>query len=224
MFSDDDMNAIYEYILWNDEKFEELTEGPRHRNLILSLMADKKSNDLMRERLIAKFLGLNHNNRMHSTTNGITTFDAVHPMTNLCYEIKTEQHTSNNAERSTQNGQLNGAGAFSSIRDIDGINKLISDNPIIAHGMFGDGRLLSLSTFKLSESNAITRISKYHLNNSKTTPKYAFTDWIDIPTLKIEYVSEKWPAHIAPKYRKIFFSKWQSNLQSIVLPDQHLTD
>lgn len=112
MFTPEDMDSLYHYMMWNDLEFEKSTDGPNHRRLIKSLLIEKKSTGLIREALIAKHLGLIHNTKMHSTTDGVTTFDAVHPVTNICYEIKAEQHTTNNIDRKSQNGQLSGTGVL----------------------------------------------------------------------------------------------------------------
>jgi hypothetical protein len=172
-----DIQALGHYILWDDAGFNALTEGPRHRRALLARLFDKKSSGLLREQLISNFLGLSHNSKMHSTTDGITTYDAVHPITGDCYEIKAEEHTTNNPGRKNQSGQLAGAGIFSNIQDEAGILKFKNDDPMIAHGMFGDGRLLALVTFRLSDTTAIERITKYCLGNTKTEPRYMFSNW-----------------------------------------------
>lgn len=219
-----DKKAIDCYIIHDDIGFENFTEGPRHRRALEGKLLNKKSTGLIREELIARFLGLKHNTRMHSTTDGVTTFDAVDTITDDCYEIKAEEHTTDNPDRKTQSGQLSGTGVFSSIRTQEHIDKLSNDNPMIAHGMFGDGRLLCLVRFRLMDSKAIDRITKYALGATTTEPRYSFADWINCPTLDIVYVSDNWPKHINPKYRKIMQDRWkrkhlliQSNTSSPIL-------
>lgn len=207
MFTPEDMDSLYHYMMWNDLEFEKATDGPNHRRLIKSLLIEKKSTGLIREALIAKHLGLIHNTKMHSTTDGITTFDAVHPVTNICYEIKAEQHTTNNIDRKSQNGQLSGTGVFSTIVDEASFTKLKTENPMIAHGMFLDGRLLLLVTFRLSDTKGIDRIEKYFRGNSKTEPRYSYQDWVNHPELKIEYVSPNWPDDVSKKYRTEFMTR-----------------
>ena len=207
MFTEEDMSALYQFIMWDDEKFINLTEGPRHRQLILSILSDKKSNVLIREALIARKLGLVHNTKMHSTTNGVTSFDATHPITARCYEIKAEQYTTNNQDRKTQSGQITGTGVFSTIDDEASFIKLRDASPMIAHGMFYDGRMLGLVTFELIDCPAIDRIEKYFRGSTKTAPRYSYQDWINSPSLKIEYISDKWPDNISRKYKKELIAK-----------------
>lgn len=214
-----DMQALSAYIFWDDQRFESLTEGRRHRRSLISKLLDKKSTGLLRERLIARTLGLEHNPKMHSTTDGITTFDGVDKSNNDCYEIKAEEHTTNNPDRKIQSGQIGGVGVFSTIETQDHIDKLRAANPMIAHGMFGDGRLLSLSKFRLLDSLALDRISRYALGETSTEPRYALSDWINCPTLKLVYVADKWPAHIAPKCRNTMQAMWlkQTQLEALKL-------
>lgn len=208
MITEEDMNALHRYILWDDTEFELLTEGPRHRQLLLSILNDKKSNVLLREALIARQLGLKHNTQMHSTVNGVTIFDATCPVFGNHYEIKDEQHTSGNLDRKSQSGQLSGTGVFSTIVDDGTFNKLRDSDPTIAHGMFIDGRLVLLVTFKLSECQAaLDRIERYFRGPTKTAPRYSYQDWCNLPNLKIEYVSPYWPEHISKKYRKEFMQR-----------------
>jgi hypothetical protein len=206
-----DIQALGHYILWDDAGFNALTEGPRHRRALLSRLFDKKSSGLLREQLISNFLGLSHNSKMHSTTDGVTTYDAVHPITGDCYEIKAEEHTTNNPGRKTQSGQLAGAGVFSNIQDEAGILKFKNDNPMIAHGMFGDGRLLALVTFRLSDTTAIERITKYCLGDTKTEPRYMFSNW-EHANFNLMYVAPQWPVTINKRYRKIFHKKLSMSL------------
>lgn len=203
-----DMQALLHYAQWNDVEFHNFTEGPRHRRALLAKAMDKKSSGLLREKLIAMKLGLVHNTKMHSTTNGVTTFDGIHPVTQECYEIKAEEHTTNNPDRRHQSGQISGTGVFSTVVDQITYDKLITNNPIIAHGMFGDGRLLCLATFRLSETYCAKRIHRYCFGESKTEPRYALVDWVDSPGMNLHYVSAFWPDHIAPKYKKLFQTKW----------------
>lgn len=216
-----DMQALVQYTLGDDFGFESLSEGPRQQRTLLTKLMDKKSTGLLRERLIARILGLVHNPKMHSTTDGVTTFDGVHPVTGICYEIKAEEHTTNNPDRKIQSGQLAGVGVFSTIVSQAHIDKLTLDNPMIAHGMFGDGRLLCLVTFRLGDSNGLERITRYALSEKSTEPRYAFSDWIDCPTLEIVYVADSWPDHMNLKYKKIMQAKWLAKAllaQQVVTP------
>lgn len=210
-----DLKAMVNYALWDDENFERLTEGPRQRRSLLARLLDKKSSGLLREKIIAHILKLRHNTRLHSTTDGITTFDGIDELTNICYEIKAEEHTSNNPDRKTQSGQIAGVGVFSTIKTRDHINKLTLANPMIAHGMFGDGRLLSLSRFRLNDTNCMARIASYALRDTSTEPRYALSDWISCPTLDLVFVADAWPSHIAPKHRNTMQSLWQKKLQNV---------
>lgn len=234
--TDEDINALQKYMLWDDIGFEACTEGPRHRGLLKDIMCDKKVNVLIREKLIANYLGLEHNSKMHSTTDGITTYDAVKLLSGRCFEIKAEQHTRNNADRASDRCQITGTGVFGGVTDLAAINKLILDNPRIAHGMFLDGRLLAIVTFDFSSSGAADRISRYCLGDTKTAPRYTFTDWIDAPGLIVEYISPNWPSNLYSKYRKLLRKKYNQQLQPVVislpiqiivstesLPDQHLS-
>jgi len=216
-----DKQAIDRYMINDDVGFEMLTEGPRQQRTLKAKIINKKSTGLIREEHIARFLGLKHNTRMHSTTDGVTKFDATDEINNDCYEIKAEEHTTDNTDRKTQSGQLTGTGVFSTITSQDHIDKLRDNDPMIAHGMFGDGRLLCLVRFRLSHSKALDRITRYALGTSSTEPRYAFSDWIDCPTLDIVYVSDYWPAHIAPKYKKIMQKKWKQkqDMKQVALPD-----
>jgi len=208
MVTEEDMNALHRYILWDDAEFELLTEGPRHRQLLLSILDDKKSNVLLREALIARQLGLKHNTQMHSTVNGESIFDATCLVFGNHYEIKAEQHTSENLDRKFQSGQLSGTGVFSTIVDDASFNRLRDNDPIIAHGMFIDRRLVLFVTFRLSECQAaLDRIERYFRGSTKTAPRYSYQDWYNIPSLKIEYVSPHWPANISRKYRKEFMQR-----------------
>lgn len=207
MFTEKDMDAIFYYSTWDDKKFNELTEGPRHRGLIIDMLKDKKSTGLIREAIIAKFLKLERNTRMHSTSNGVTTFDAVHIETQTCYEIKAEQHTVDNPDRVSQSGQLAGVGVFSSISKAPekvnwALSKLIDGDPMIGHGMFLDGRMLSLVTFRLSDApDAVGRISDYAKRQNETVPRYSYSDWAYIDKLNVVYHSPFWPENISNKYR-----------------------
>ena len=207
-----DMKALDRYILGDDTGFAKFTEGPRHQRSLISKLIDKKSTGLLRERLIARFLGLKHNTRMHSTTDGITTFDGVDEGTGNCYEIKAEEHTTNNPDRKTQSGQISGVGIFSTIVSQEHIDKLTLDNPIIAHGAFGDGRLLFLVKFRLKDSDGLARIARYALGNTLTEPRYLLSDWINCPTLELLYVADNWPNHMAPKCKKTMQAMWQKKL------------
>jgi hypothetical protein len=212
-----DKKAIDRYMLWDDVGFASFTEGPRHRRALQAKILNKKSTGLIREEHLARFLGLKHNTRMHSTTDGITTFDAVDESNQDCYEIKAEEYTTNNPDRKIQSGQLTGTGVFSNITSQDHIDRLRKNDPMIAHGMFGDGRLLCVVRFRLSHSKALDRISKYALGETATEPRYALSDWIDCPTLEIVYVSENWPAHMAPKCRATMLKRWRAQQEESIL-------
>lgn len=219
MFNENDLDLLQAYMLWDDNTVDELVDGPNHKRLLQAVMSDKLSSGIMRERLIARYLGLDHNSRMHSTTKGVTTFDATDPTTGIHYEVKAEQYTSNNPNRSTQNGQLSGTGIFP-VTNQEGIDKLIANNPMIAHGMFMDGRLLCLVTFRLLSSNGINRITEYCLSSKKTAPRYTFSDWKDCPDLTVHYLCDYWPDKVVPKYKK-FFTGLKSKHQSIMSLQVH---
>ena len=210
MHSETAINRFYKFALHDDSEF--LTLATDHQEMIKFIMLDKLGNPLVREKIVCKVLGVTHNPNMFSTYNGSTTFDGTHPETQKHYEVKTEQfNTNNNGRKNGDNGQLSGAGVFGGMKDdISMIHTLIKNNPIIAHGMFADGRLLAVCTFQLSDApEAINRMLDYATKDSKTAVRYLYGDWANIDNMTVEYMSTNWPDHVAPKYRAHFANRVQ---------------
>lgn len=203
----DSFDSCYYYATFQTDRFIQSTDGPRHRKLVEWVMHYKHTNSIIREKIVARALGLAHNPRLHSSYNGITTYDATDTDTNIHYEIKTEQHNTTGTLRKFAKCQINGSGAFGNLSTQADIDNLLKNNPVIAHGLFIDGRLCGIATFNLKDiPSAVGRITRYTLTNSKTTPKYQFADWCSHPGTKIKYFSQNWPTTVAARYRAVFSS------------------
>lgn len=216
----DDMAALYKRMLYDDVGFNEMTEGPRHRNLLIGVLTSKHSSSLIRERLVAEFLGLQHITKMHSTTDDFSTYDAVEVFTGKPFEIKAEQHVRVNLDRKTNGGQISGTGLFSSISGAESIDKLLDDNPRIAHGMFLDDRLLCIVSFDFALSDAPKRIMKYFHGGKKTVPRYMYCDWINTISLVVEYISPYWPRDLYTKYKRDLTRKYNTQPNNCKMQDK----
>ena len=179
----DSFDSCYYYATFQTDRFIQSTDGPRHRKLVEWVMHYKHTNSIIREKIVARALGLAHNPRLHSSYNGITTYDATDTDTNIHYEIKTEQHNTTGTLRKFAKCQINGSGAFGNLSTQADIDNLLKDIP-----------------------SAVGRITRYTLTNSKTTPKYQFADWCSHPGTKIKYFSQNWPTTVAARYRAVFSS------------------
>ena len=201
-------DSCYYYATDQMEKFMEVTDGQRHQALVKWVMMYKHTNSLIRERIVAKALDLEHNTKVHSTYKGVTTFDATDNNGNY-YEIKTEQYNVGNDDREIAYGQLSGTGLFGNIINHEDAKKLQESNPMIAHGMFINGKLVSISTFRLSDApDAFSRIVKYASSDKRTVPRYMFSDWKSCKNLTVNMFSHSWPDTVAPSYKKFFARKW----------------
>lgn len=201
--ADYSFDPCYYYATNQHDQFIENTDGQRHRDMVKWIMHHKHTNSLIRERIVAQVLGLNHNPRMHSTSSGITTYDASDGNTGVHYEIKTEQHNTNHKDTVNGKTQIKGSGVFSGISKPSQIEALLSNDPVIAHGIFIDGLLCGLATFRLSETpSAVERLYKH--SGTQTKPKYMFNDWINSPNTQYRAFSYRWPESVCVKYRNIF--------------------
>ena len=193
--------SCYYYATNQMKEFEDHTDGPRHRKLVEWIMHYKHTNGIIREKIVAKALGLVHNPRLHSTCNGIASYDATDTTTGNHYEIKTEQYNTVCDTRVHPRSQLTGAGLFGSTD----YTTLFEHDPTIAHGMFINGKLCGVATFKLSETlGAKNRIYKYSQSNNKTVPRYIFSDWGASPNTQYKIFNHQWPEQVAVKYRTVF--------------------
>ena len=214
-------DSCYYYATNQHDQFIDTTDGQRHRDMVKWIMNHKHTNSLIRERIVAQVLGLNHNPRMHSTSSGITTYDASNFDTGIHYEIKTEQHnTRHESDVGRYTTQIKGAGQFSGISSAKHIDTLLSNDPVIAHGIFIDGFLCGLATFKLSETpSAVNRLYKYSqssMSGKLTKPKYMFNDWISNPKTQYCVFSYRWPKTVCVKYRAIFESAATSGIAKVL--------
>jgi hypothetical protein len=207
-YSEATLDRFYKYAMHDDTEFNQLTSD--HQEMIECIMHDKLGNSLIREKIVCRMLGVTNNPNMFSTSDGSTTFDGTHPISLAHYEVKTEQHTSgNDGRRYGDNGQLQGVGLFGGMtNDVAMIKSIIANDPVIAQGMFADGRLLAVNTFLLSETPlAADRMIDYASRNNKTAPRFMYNDWAHEFTTKLEYLSDYWPEHISPKYKEEFTKK-----------------
>ena len=210
-------DSCYYYSTNQTEKFLASTDGPRHRALVAWVMNYKHTNGIIREKIVARALGLVHNPRLHSTHLGTTTYDATDASTGIHYEIKTEQHNSACENISKSSGQLRGSGMFSNITCTADLDDIVAKDPVIAHGMFIDGVLCGVATFKLSSVPvAVDRIQRYCQAKTKTVPRYTYSDWGDDPSTDFRVFNYRWPETVSVKYRMRFQQAAVNGLAQII--------
>lgn len=210
--------SCYFYATNQMDKFIDSTDGPRHRALVEWIMKNKHINPLVRERVVAEVLNLQHNIAMHSTYNGETTFDATDTSSGIHYEIKTEQHNTIVPFRKTISGQVVGSGCFSQITCKEDAEKLFDLNPVIAHGIFVDGKVCGVATFKLIDlPSAVERILRHAQSSTKTAPKYLLSDWKDNPSTEIRLVSSNWPNGVAVSCQNTFLKAALKKHPSLII-------
>lgn len=210
-------DSCYYYATNQAEKFLASTDGPRHRALVSWVMNYKHTNSIIREKIVARVLGLVHNPRLHSTHLGVTTYDATDATTGAHYEIKTEQHNSACGHISKSSGQLSGSGMFGNITCAADLADIVAKDPVIAHGMFIDGILCGVATFKLSSATvAVDRIKRYCQSKAKTVPRYSYSDWGNDPSTNFRIFNYRWPETVSVKYRTRFQQAADSGLAQII--------
>lgn len=148
-----------------------------------SLMKDKHTNSLIRERVTIKLDGYIHSSKMHD-------YDAFDLISQRFVEAKNEQHSTLDNRRN----QVTGGGAFG-IEDIAGINRLINDNPIMCVSAWFDGRIAYTVSFNFNDSTIAKRLTTAITQRSdhkmKTKPKFLWSDWINASSLSITYFNQQ---------------------------------
>jgi len=189
----------------NDTINQTVNNNPYALALLDMTMTDKLSNSLKREKISLELVGADHSSAMH----GYDGMKGGRPV-----EGKSEQYNS----CSTTSTVVQGCGVFGGIVDEASIEQKVEDNLQMYHSFWADGRLACIVSFDFKDITP--RLYKYinnRKNGKKTAVKYSsYIDWIDSPSLKLEYFNED---HFKKLYDGVtsnfYWSMWSLYKKSI---------
>lgn len=200
VWSTEQIFMFTQYALGNDATVKDILNYNNIAfNIIVSLMNDKHSNSLIRERIVANLENLKHNFQMHK-------YDAFDSELNEDVEEKNEQHSRSDSRRN----QVTGGGVFG-VEEYSNIEKLITDNPRLYLSGWIDGRLAYTVSFKFNDSTISTRLTRALKQkieeNKKTAPKFLWSDWINATSLKVTYFNPVYFHELRPYVSKELMNK-----------------
>jgi hypothetical protein len=207
IWSDRHIEIFAEYAKCNDiGVLNEFSNNMDAYGMVAAIMNDKLSNDLIRERIVAKIENLQHSSTMHN-------YDAYNLTLNRHCEIKSEQHCSVNGRRN----QVTGGGAFGSARDTQTVLRLTNDNPVMYMNAFIDGRMAYNVSFDFNDSaiaiRLINTIARVKLNDVKTAPKFMWSDWCNANSLEVTYLHfesfKKLRQYVSAELMEIISHRWK---------------
>jgi hypothetical protein len=183
IWTPEQVDIFTDYAIGNDDKVRKaFSDNEICFNFLESLMKDKHSNSLIRERVAVRLEGYIHSSKMHD-------YDAFDSTTQRFVEAKNEQHSTLDNRRN----QVTGGGAFG-IEDLGSVTKLVADNPIMCVSAWYDGRIAYTVSFNFNDSSIAARltntISQRCNKKKKTKPKFMWSDWRDASSLSVTYFNQ----------------------------------
>jgi hypothetical protein len=170
--NDKNVKFAYNIVIGKTEEFDKKDED--YKNLMLSYLNDDNSSSL-REAITCYVCGYAWNTRKHGE-------DAINPITNQLIECKPKLH---------KDKYCDGGGMFNDMT-IQRVEKYLKNDMQIVCSIFSHNRLIYVIEFAFADiAEHIKNRIKNRKENSRSSPSFSYTHYMNLSNLKIHYVDLK---------------------------------